>query len=284
MGLRKKLQNKLVFKKRWVDITTAFPAYEVTGAGSHALRSQLWMQTINQMPDALKMLVESLSEKQPSPIMTADEFAAGNSPQNAESLKVIFDRYGSDKGGPHQYHKVYNAILPEPEAVTKVLEIGLGTNNTDVLSNMGPKGRPGASLRAFRDYCANAQVFGADFDKRVLFEEERIKTYYVDQTKFNTLQDLGDRIGQGFDLMIDDGLHAPNANVYSLTLFLGLLKPNGWAVIEDISETTLDQWHIVSAILPSHFKPQIVKCGGAPGYPPSYIFLAQKRLRAHEVR
>jgi hypothetical protein len=175
---------------------------------------------------------------------------------------------------------VYNAILPAPEAVTEVLEIGLGTNNTDVLSNMGPKGQPGASLRAFRDYCVNAQVFGADFDKRVLFEEDRIKTYYVDQTKFATLQDLGGKIGQGFDLMIDDGLHAPNANVYALTLFLGLLKPNSWAVIEDISETTLDQWHIVGAILTAHFQAQIVKCGSAHGYSPSYIFLVQNRLRS----
>jgi hypothetical protein len=47
---------------RWIAIFAAFPAYEVTGAGSHALRSQLSMQAINQMPDALKMLVESLSQ------------------------------------------------------------------------------------------------------------------------------------------------------------------------------------------------------------------------------
>lgn len=78
--------------------------------------------------------------------------------------------------------------------------------------------------------------------------------------------------------MIDDGLHAPNANVYSLTLFLDLLKPDGWAVIEDISETNLDQWHIVSAILPSHFKSQIVKCGVPRGYSASYIFLVQRLL------
>lgn len=274
MGLRRQFK-KLIFKKRWIDLTAAFPAYEVTGAGSHALRTQLTVQTINQTPQALKMLVESLSSKQPRPIVTIDEFAAGTSPQAAETLKAIFDHYGSDKGGAHQYHKAYSAILSKPDAVTKVLEIGLGTNNTDVLSNMGPKGHPGASLRAFRDYCVNAQVFGADFDKRVLFEEDRIKTYYVDQTKFATLQELGDKIGSGFDLMIDDGLHAPNANMYSLTLFLGLLKPNGWAIIEDISEATLDQWHIVSAILPDHFKTQIVKCGGARGYSPSYMFVIQ---------
>jgi hypothetical protein len=277
MGLRRQLK-KLIFNKRWINVTAVFPAYEVTGAGSHALRMKLTIQTINQMPDALRMLVETLSPKQPRPIVNVDEFAAGTSQQGADAIKALFDRYGSDKGGSHQYHKIYSTILSKPDAVTKVLEIGLGTNNTDVLSNMGPKGQPGASLRAFRDYCVNTQVFGADFDKRVLFEEDRIKTYYVDQTKFATLQELGDKIGSGFDLMIDDGLHAPNANVYSLTLFLGLLKPHGWAVIEDISETTLDQWHIVSAILPDHFKPQIVKCGS--GCSPSYVFLVQNCVKS----
>lgn len=73
--------------------------------------------------------------------------------------------------------------------------------------------------------------------------------------------------------MIGEALHAPNANIYSLTLFMELLKPKGWAVIEDILEATLDQWHIGSAILPTNFQVQIVKRGSAIGYAPSYLFL-----------
>lgn len=280
MGLRRQLK-KIKFNKRWrIDLTSAFPAYEVTGAGSHTMRMHLTMQAINQMPHALKLLAEYCSQRRTRPIVYVDEFIANVPSKKLDDLKGLFDRYGSDKGGAHQYHKVYSAILDKPDAVKKVFEIGLGTNNADVLSNMGPKGRPGASLRAFRDYCKNAQIIGADVDKRVLFQEERIKTYYVDQTNFETLQNLGGQLGNGFDLMIDDGLHAPSANVYSLTLFLGMLAPNGWAVIEDISETTLDQWHIVNAILPEHFNSQIVKCGGAPGYSPSYMFLVQNAVQS----
>ena len=62
MGLRKKLK-KLLFKKSLIDITAEFPAYSVTGAGSHELRTKLSTLAINQMPGALKVLEESLSQK-----------------------------------------------------------------------------------------------------------------------------------------------------------------------------------------------------------------------------
>ena len=64
--------------------------------------------------------------------------------------------------------------------VNTLFEIGLGTNNINVRSNMGLDGKPGASLRAFRDYL-NINVYGADVDKGILFEEDKIKTYFIDQ-------------------------------------------------------------------------------------------------------
>ena len=42
-------------------------------------------------------------------------------------------------------------------------------------------GKPGASLRVFRDYFLNAKIYGADIDKNILFTSDRIFTYYVDQ-------------------------------------------------------------------------------------------------------
>ena len=42
-------------------------------------------------------------------------------------------------------------------------------------------GKPGASLRVWRDYFPNAIIYGADIDKDILFAEERIKTFYIDQ-------------------------------------------------------------------------------------------------------
>ena len=40
---------------------------------------------------------------------------------------------------------------------------------------MGIKGKPGASVRAFRDYFDKAIIYGADIDSKILFFEKRIK-------------------------------------------------------------------------------------------------------------
>ena len=46
---------------------------------------------------------------------------------------------------------------------------------------MGEKYNPGSSLRALRDYFPNANIFGADIDKNIVNDQNRIKTFYVDQ-------------------------------------------------------------------------------------------------------
>ena len=153
----------------------------------------------------------------------------------------------------------------------RVLEIGLGTNNPDVVSTMGESGIPGASLRAFRDFLPNAQVFGADIDEPILFKEDRIETYYVDQTQPDSFNDLLLNLGtEGFDLVIDDGLHAPNANIATLAFALHILKPNGWLVIEDIKTESLPIWETVSALLPVDSHPTLIKARR------THLFVAQK--------
>jgi hypothetical protein len=87
-----------------------------------------------------------------------------------------------------------NQTLP---LLVHLLEIGLGTNNTDVVSNMGSEGVPDASLRAFRDYLPNARIYGAGIDKRILFEESRIKTYFADQTDLAAAARLRSHSGPG---------------------------------------------------------------------------------------
>ena len=111
---------------------------------------------------------------------------------------------------------------------------------------MGKDGKPGASLRAFRDFCPNAQIFGADIDERILFNENRIKTFELDQTKLNTFNKLSKLIGGNFDLIIDDGLHEPLANIYSLNFALKHIKIRGWVVIEDIYPSALPVWQTIS--------------------------------------
>ena len=170
-----------------------------------------------------------------------------------DELADLLHRHGSDKSTIHDYYEVYGSILADKRhEPLRILEIGLGTNNLAFQSNMGLGGRPGASLRAFRDWAPKAQVFGADIDRGVLFEEERIKTFFVDQTKPETLQAVAQSVGSGFDLIIDDGLHLPHANLNTIEVLLPLLKPDGTMVVEDIDRIHLHYWRAAQAVLPQH--------------------------------
>ena len=223
-----------------------FPLFETQGWGLYGARAKLTVQSVNQVVPAL---AEFCSETQDARVF--QELLLGFIGQDVSGgrLSSLFDEYGSDKASTHNYHLIYAGLLSEPGSVTKILEIGLGTNHRDVVSSMGRSGSPGASLRAFRDFCPSAEILGADVDRRILFSEERISTFWVDQTDTSSFSELGDQIGEQFDLMIDDGLHSPNANLHSLNFFLPRLKIGGYAVIEDINPLTEPLWTVVSALI-----------------------------------
>ena len=103
-------------------------------------------------------------------------------------------------------------------------------------SNMSSlNGKPLASVRAWRDYFPNAQIYGADIDKNILKDEERIKTFYVDQTDPRTIDDLFKNIGAtDFDIILEDGLHEFNANICFFENSIEYLSPTGTYIIEDV--------------------------------------------------
>ena len=109
-------------------------------------------------------------------------------------MKKYFNKYGSDKSSTHNYHLIYGSLFKKNNKVKKILEIGLGTDDEKIISNMGRYGKPGASVRAFRDFFKSAQIYGADIDKKILFKEDRINTFYVDQSNIKSLETLFKRL------------------------------------------------------------------------------------------
>ena len=241
-----------------LNVLSTFPSYFLNSAGKYDDRARLTIQGINQLFPALSSLSETVRGKT-LPIEDVTQIPRASHEIDAiTALKERLDFYGSDKAH-HRYHELYGTILCDRNSVGNILEIGLGTNNTDVISNMGASGKPGASLRAFRDLCPNAKIFGADIDKRVLFQEDRIETHFVDQTKPATLEQLRRILPDSFDLVIDDGLHSPSANVETLRFGINIIKQGGWVVIEDIVGEAVPIWQVVAALLPSKFRPHIFK-------------------------
>lgn len=158
--------------------------------------------------------------------------------ESKNTLAQILNDNRSDKANPHNYHFIYSYIFNKlgKDSPLKVLEVGIGTNNQELVSSMGSGGRPGASLYAFRQYLPNSQIFGCDIDRNILMQDYRIKTCYVDQLDASTFESsIVQTFGkQKYDLIIDDGLHSIGANLNTLLFALDNLNDNGWIVIEDI--------------------------------------------------
>eukprot|EP00404_Azadinium_spinosum_P000931 CAMPEP_0180421226 /NCGR_PEP_ID=MMETSP1036_2-20121128/3040_1 /TAXON_ID=632150 /ORGANISM="Azadinium spinosum, Strain 3D9" /LENGTH=376 /DNA_ID=CAMNT_0022426481 /DNA_START=55 /DNA_END=1185 /DNA_ORIENTATION=+ len=163
----------------------------------------------------------------------------GSKAESVARLGALFREHGSDKEF-HGYHSLYASIfdglVDSSAGAIATLEIGIGTNNTELVSTMGAGGRPGASNRAFRDYLPpNANVYAADIDPNILFQEERIKTALVDQLDRTSFDSMLSTLGESsFNLIVDDGLHSLPANLNVLLFGLKHVRKDGWVVIEDI--------------------------------------------------
>jgi hypothetical protein len=159
-------------------------------------------------------------------------------------LSGIMDRNGSDKAsGAHNYALYYERLFGgNRDRVSRVFEIGIGSTNPDAPFNMGARGVPGASLRGWRDYFGNAAIYGGDIDEGCLFEEARIRTAAVDQTKPESIDRIFGLFGEQFDLIIDDGYHQFEANRTLFECAFKRLRNGGIYVIEDVVSRQRDAY------------------------------------------
>ena len=169
-------------------------------------------------------------------------------------LSTSFVFHGSDKernGYTEMYCTLIDELLsfPTEKSIRYVLEIGIGSNNPSIPSNMGAKGSPGASLRAFRDLNSNLIVRGYDIDSRIMFREERIDTHVVNQRFLDSLDAELSEFSNFTFLLIDDGLHSPHANLNSLLCFIRFSKTGSILVIEDIPNRSKEIWLLVHILL-----------------------------------
>jgi hypothetical protein len=159
--------------------------------------------------------------------------------------------YGSDKSmisyqSWHNYTTYYHALFdPVKYNVLRIFELGLGTNNIALPSNMGINGRPGASLRGWRDFFPKADVYGADIDRDILFTEDRIKTYYCDQLSTQDVSTLWKEpeLLEEFDIIVDDGLHTLPANWHFFEHSIHKIKIGGVYIIEDILSRLISSYN-----------------------------------------
>lgn len=150
-----------------------------------------------------------------------------------DTLDKIAIKVGTDKSSlVHSYTQHYEKYLESlRENPLKLLEIGV---------------QSGASLRMWKQYLPNAQIYGYDFYNCTPYEEERIRVFQGAQHDLLALERMDKEAGK-FDVIIDDGSHK-NADI--LTCFYYLfprMTPGGLYVIEDFNVCYWGETHNVGA-------------------------------------
>ena len=214
-------------------------------------RKSMPTEVATRMPDALHKLVEYLSGDARFEIKNIDNIVLNKEQLNfAKKLGELFAEYGSDKSTRHNYNILYGCVFALFSSPPRILEIGLGSNNPSIASNMGVKGKPGASLRAFKAFSPNSIVDGADIDETIKVEECR--TFKIDQTQPDSFNAISKHGEVAYDIIIDDGLHSPDANLYTLEFALKALSAEGVAIIEDIHPSANAIWKVTSYLCNRH--------------------------------
>lgn len=157
------------------------------------------------------------------------------------NLLTLFERYHIDKMNPNGYHHLYLKLLePIKDKVTNVLEVGLGTTDPTLVSNMSfavkTGYQTGNSLRVWKEFFPNASVYGVDVDEKAIFQEDRITTFACDSMNVSKMQSILDLLDKKFDLIIDDGLHTLEGNLGTLESTLPYLAEDGIYIMEDINQ------------------------------------------------
>lgn len=145
-------------------------------------------------------------------------------------------KYGTDKCPQisHPYTPFYYELLRgRRKSIKKVLEIGIGSAE---YMHRNPKHYvTGASLRMWRDFFPNAQIYGADIDPKMLFKDKRIDTFLCDERNADDIAKLISITGRDIDLFIDDGLHNKGSQIFLCKTVLPLLKKKVLYIIEDVA-------------------------------------------------
>lgn len=174
--------------------------------------------------------------------LNSTRFIYNKNPNNYLTLTDIMNEEGSDKGqNRHDYTKKYEELFdPIKDEIKTFCEIGLGTNDPTIKSNMGIHGIPLASVRGWKRYFNKATIYGADIDMNILRNEMGLFTYHIDMTDPESVDNFWKNFTFKMDIIMDDGLHEFDANV---NLFENSYdKFNRYYIIEDIGENYLGQW------------------------------------------
>jgi len=137
------------------------------------------------------------------------------------------DKWTSHSFGPHYFRH----FLPRRLKTTKILEIGVG-GYMDQTRGYSEPTAGGHSLRFWKAFFPNAQVFAIDIEDKSPLAESRIRILQGSQTDVTFLEKVVEESG-GFDIIIDDGSHVNSHVIETFKFLFPALAEDGLYVVED---------------------------------------------------
>jgi 23S rRNA U2552 (ribose-2'-O)-methylase RlmE/FtsJ len=137
---------------------------------------------------------------------------------NTNRFKEIGLKYGCDKVSRHRYHEIYPDVFEKYQnKEINLFEIGIDE---------------GKSLKVWKEYYPNCNVFGMDIQNEIANEDVTI--FKGDQSNLEDLNNIISKIPK-CDVIIDDGSHVAEHQLKTFYhLFEHLLNDGGTYIIEDI--------------------------------------------------
>jgi len=107
-----------------------------------------------------------------------------------ERILAAFDKFKTDKGTLlHEYHTMYSEIFNKMGTITKMLEVGV---------------LDGRSLAAWCSLFPDTEIVGVDKKRRYVHDAAVSAKFFVGDSTKETISNI---VGNGYDLIIDDGDH-----------------------------------------------------------------------------
>jgi hypothetical protein len=173
------------------------------------------------------------------------------------SLTELSIKYKLDKhiaSGCHNYIPGYTELFENRRNdVKKMLEIGIGSIENGQMSGVIRYGyKTGNSLKCWSEYFPNSIIYGIDIYNHAELNTDCIVTFQADQSNENDLEMVMSNINDSLDIIIDDGSHCGEHQVFSFMYLNKYLSKNGIYVIEDIQSKNIDKFLDLS-IFPTEY-------------------------------
>lgn len=142
---------------------------------------------------------------------------------DGRGLLALAQQFGTDKVPNCPTYDLY--LGPLRHKNVNLLEIGIG-------GYADPRAG-GSSLRMWREYFSNGNVYALDFYDKSPHREDRIFIYQGSQEDPAILKQIASDM-HVIDVIIDDGSHVSSHIIKSFEVLFPLLTPGGLYIVEDI--------------------------------------------------